>query len=101
MAAQWRAAQDSPPSRDAFEQELIQQWQAIGCAASGAPYVLTLLSRRVEPEISDQARRTQLAKAFLDPSCAGARGISDETRAKLIELSRKPSPGSASTASPP
>jgi uncharacterized protein YjbI with pentapeptide repeats len=87
LAAHWRAALTSIPSQDAFEEERVQQWQQVGCAAVGAPYVLAALAARIETEFSDKARG-RLAAAFAAPGCAGARGLSEEAQAKLVAVSQ-------------
>jgi uncharacterized protein YjbI with pentapeptide repeats len=91
MARRWADLQAASPARDVYEKELAKLWREIGCAAAGAPYVLTNLietaqSNRISPFAPGSAQIPQLAADFLTESCAGARGISESTRAQLIAL---------------
>jgi hypothetical protein len=91
MAERWSALERSS-AESSFEEEQIKQWQAIGCAAEGAPYVLTALSKRLTEDTFNDSSTKRLARAFLDPACAGARGLSETTRAQLVELSQPTTP---------
>jgi hypothetical protein len=85
MKESWRALEGSSATDEA-QQEMANQWRRIGCAADGAPYVLTALSRNMS-KLRDSWRQ-QVATAFLDPKCAGGRGMSPKTMEELQALSK-------------
>jgi len=80
---------------DSYFNTLAKTLKEIGCAADGAPYVVGALIRpisavrvqldyRFGPNLSQEA---EVAAAFLDePKCPGARGLSEENKAKLQEI---------------
>lgn len=89
MAARWMALQSASPDQTTYESKAAILWQDIGCAADGAPYVLAGLIRNLSwgsPFADDSPEKPRLAAAFLKGDCAGARGLSDADRAKLMEL---------------
>ena len=58
----------------------------IGCAAEGPPYVIGGLSRQLENRFGRMysLEEAEVAAAFLDDAtCPGARGLSEENKAKL------------------
>jgi Pentapeptide repeats (9 copies) len=66
--------------------------EEIGCAADGAPYVIGSLMRRI-------SLMGEVAAAFLDESkCPGARGLSEENKAKLREIRDRGLPAPAGPA---
>jgi hypothetical protein len=92
MAQRWSELQSSSLTLSAYEEELFNQWKRIGCAVDGAPYVLTALIQRLQPPFvspfkynSPQLER--LEAEFLKEECAGARGLSEDIKEKLKELS--------------
>jgi hypothetical protein len=60
----------------------------IGCADSGAPYVVTGLIRQLDDRFKIDASPTlEVAKAFLDEAkCPGARGLSEDAKVTLREM---------------
>jgi uncharacterized protein YjbI with pentapeptide repeats len=93
MAQQWANLQAHPPMPSAYETEVVRQYEEIGCAADGAPYVLEQLLYMIRGQsffAKDSPRRPQLAAELLKESCAGNRGLSQEDRKFLIALSAKP-----------
>jgi len=91
MAQRWAELQSSSLTLNAYEDELFNQWQRIGCAADGAPYVLTAQTRMLQhwrsPFRVDSVQPARLAAEFLKDDCAGARGLSEDTREILKALS--------------
>jgi len=102
-------AKESARSSGSYFNTLAEKLKAIGCAADGAPYVIGGLIRRIsanqvrldllfERNLSQEA---EVAAAFLDEvKCPGARGLSDENKAKLREIRNRgfpapPGPGAA------
>jgi hypothetical protein len=57
----------------------------IGCAAEGAPYVAGGLTQRLRNRLGGiDSLEAEVAGAFLnDATCPGARGLSEENKAKL------------------
>ena len=92
MARHWIELQGASPEPDLYEEKLADAWREIGCAADGAPFVLTGLIRSLSSEFlkspfaKDSVQVPTLAAAFLREDCAGARGISEDTRTKLMKL---------------
>ena len=88
-------ANESARLADSYFNTLAKTLKEIGCAADGAPYVVGALIRpisavrvqldyRFGPNLSQEA---EVAAAFLDePKCPGARGLSEENKAKLQEI---------------
>jgi uncharacterized protein YjbI with pentapeptide repeats len=91
MAQRWSELQSSSLTRSAYEKELFNQWQRIGCAVDGAPYVLTALIKRLQYSMSpfeyNSPELERLEAEFLKEDCAGARGLSEDIKEKLKELS--------------
>jgi hypothetical protein len=90
MAQRWAELQSSSLTQSAYEEELFNQWERIGCAVGGAPYVLTGLIRTLQPWLSpfnyNSPQPARLAAEFLKEDCAGARGLSEATKEKLKDL---------------
>jgi uncharacterized protein YjbI with pentapeptide repeats len=111
-------AKGAERSSDAYFNTLARMLKEIGCAADGAPYVisslmrpqnalrlgpvravsLVLLDQRFEGNPSQEA---EVADAFLDKTkCPGARGLSEENKEKLQEIRDRglPAPAGPTTA---
>ena len=105
----WAALQVSSPDPDLYAQRLAQLWRQIGCAADGAPFVLSNLAKFMSPPpglptgivealrigekwpfADDSAHVPQLVTDFLKEDCAGARGISERIRTTLMKLRARP-----------
>ena len=90
MAQGWAELQSSSLTQSAFEEELFNQWQRIGCAAAGAPYVLTALIHTLRDHLSpfkyDSPQLARLEAEFLKEDCAGARGLSEGAKETLKAL---------------
>jgi hypothetical protein len=90
MAQTWAELQSSSLTLCAYEEELFNQWQRIGCAVGGAPYVLTALIHMLRDHLSpfkyDSPQLARLEAEFLKKYCAGARGLSEETKGTLKAL---------------
>ncbi len=85
-AAVWIRYSESSPSADDFNNSLKDVLQTTGCAADGAPYVVHswLESKRLS---GDNPAVRALSTALLDEaSCAGARALSAEDKAKLTAM---------------
>jgi uncharacterized protein YjbI with pentapeptide repeats len=91
LAQRWAELQSSSLTLSAYEEELFNQWKRIGCAVDGAPYVLTALIQRLQsfrsPFKSNSPQLGRLAAEFLKEDCAGARGLSENTKETLKALS--------------
>jgi uncharacterized protein YjbI with pentapeptide repeats len=91
MAQRWVELHNSSLTPSAYEGELFNQWQRIGCAADGAPYVLTALIQRLRFHLSpfnyNSPQLARLAAEFFKEDCAGARGLSENTKEILKALS--------------
>jgi uncharacterized protein YjbI with pentapeptide repeats len=118
LAKAWtdRAKESAARSADSYFNTLAKIFKKIGCAADGAPYVIGGLlgpgriyanailnyrfegDSRYEGNLSEEA---EVAGAFLDEAkCPGARGLSEENKAKLREIRDRglpapPGPGAA------
>ncbi len=101
IAQRWAVLQNAPPAPAVYEKGLAEQWRKIGCAADGAPYVLTNLAFMLDildivnmpfakgrsmPFAKDSSQVPQLAADFLKEDCAGAHGISEMARTQLMAL---------------
>jgi uncharacterized protein YjbI with pentapeptide repeats len=90
MAQGWAELQSSSLTQSAFEEELFNQWQRIGCAAAGAPYVLTALIHTLRDHLSpfkyDSPQLARLEAEFLKEDCVGGRGLSEDTKETLKAL---------------
>ena len=89
-------ARGSAHSEDAYFNTHAKTLEEIGCAANGAPYVIAglipQLDRRFERNLSQEA---EVADAFLkEEKCPGARGLSEENKAKLREIRDRVIPAS-------
>jgi hypothetical protein len=69
---------------------VLGAWKEIGCKGNdrdynGAPFVARALIARLDwrPFENEAPAKAKLAAAFLAPSCAGAKGLTDEEIAKL------------------
>jgi uncharacterized protein YjbI with pentapeptide repeats len=95
MAQRWAELQSSSLTLDAYEEELFNEWHRIGCAVDGTPYVLTALIQRLRfsrsPFRYNSPQLGRLEAEFLKEDCAGARGLPENTKEILKELSlRRP-----------
>jgi hypothetical protein len=85
-----------------YSDTLAKIWKEIGCAADGAPYVIgALISRFDHTSGRNLSQWAEVAAAFLDePRCPGARGLSEENKAKLQEIRDRglPAPPGGGTA---
>jgi hypothetical protein len=82
IAENWRRREDRSSPDEVFNKAREEEWRRAGCNPEKAPYVVEALTPRVDSAFrQDSAAR--LASAFLGNECAGARGISAETRATL------------------
>jgi hypothetical protein len=88
-------AKGSEHSADSYFNTLAKMFKEIGCAADGAPYVINSLMRRVaQNEVlldyrfeGHPAQEAEVAAALIDEAkCPGARGLSEENKAKLQEI---------------
>jgi uncharacterized protein YjbI with pentapeptide repeats len=81
-------AKGSAGSAGSYFDTLAKIWKGIGCAADGAPYVIgALISRLDHRSGRNLSKWAEVAGAFLDePRCPGARGLSEENKAKLQEI---------------
>jgi uncharacterized protein YjbI with pentapeptide repeats len=87
-------AKVSAGSTGSYFNSLTKLFKEIGCAADGAPYVIGGLIRRRGNRVQLEDRfeghpseGAEVAAAFLDEAkCPGARGLSEENKAKLQEI---------------
>jgi Pentapeptide repeats (8 copies) len=90
-------AEKTARSAGSYFNTLAKSLKEIGCAADGAPYVIGGLIHQLEepPKLlqphfrfgGDISLEAELAASFLDEArCPGARGLSEENRAKLREI---------------
>ena len=101
MAKAWTdLAKESVRSARSYFNTLAKALKAIGCAADGAPYVIGGLIRtggngveldwRFYSVLSGSfnlSQEAEVAASFLDEAnCLGARGLSEEKKAKLREI---------------
>ena len=105
VSSTWNMSNLSKPTVFDHEAELARTWQEVGCAIGGSSFVVSQFTRRMiqsgdrfgivinsqSPFTYDSPFPAKLAAAFLDPGCAGAKGISAETTAILTKL-RGPTP---------
>jgi uncharacterized protein YjbI with pentapeptide repeats len=105
MARRWIELQGASPEPDIYEEKLANVWRGIGCAADGAPFVLTGLVRTMSGQSPLFAKRSaqvsRLAADFLKEDCAGAHGISEDTRVALMKLREATNQTPAMPNSPP
>lgn len=97
MEKAWSDLESSPPDPDDFMRSVTTLWRGIGCSAGRAPFVLRRLIERMDlysPSGPDGIRQvlasgnadvarvaaslSELARAFLEPGCAGAKGLTEE-----------------------
>ncbi len=72
----WNEATDDPKLADFLGN--------LGCERGNAPYVARGLLRRIDsPSEADRPYAPRLAQALLDPSCAGAHGLTTEEVSRL------------------
>jgi hypothetical protein len=80
----WTVLAGSSPSFDDYLKSVAGLWRDTGCDVGGAPYVIHGILRI---DLSSAALRAALAKSFLNEEhCPGARGLSEEDKAKLREM---------------
>lgn len=84
-AKAWRDLEKLSPSPEAYRKRVADGLKTIGCNAGGAPYVMAGLIRQLDNRFwGSSALETSVAAAFLDEThCPGARGLSEENKAKL------------------
>ena len=80
---QWLALGASPPADATFGGRLADQWKLTGCAKVGAPFVASallarLVDRQASPFASDSPHPAEIADRFLSEKCDGARGLSED-----------------------
>jgi uncharacterized protein YjbI with pentapeptide repeats len=89
IAKTWTDIRDSPPTLEAFEKGLADQWRETGCVAEGAPYALLGLIHGLSylgP--FSEGEKSALAGSWLfEEQCAGAHGLSESDRATLRAIS--------------
>ena len=79
-------AKESERSAGSYSNTLAKTLKEIGCAADGAPYVISGLIRGpgLRGLRRNSSQEAEVAAAFLDQAkCPGARGLSEENKAKL------------------
>jgi hypothetical protein len=96
--------------RKHYPETLAKTLEEFGCAADGTPYVIGGLIRRLDERFGvvqfgdlrdlfpdGRQREAEVARAFLDEAtCPGARGLSEENKAKLQKIrDRAPAPSGA------
>jgi uncharacterized protein YjbI with pentapeptide repeats len=96
LAKAWTdLAKDSTRSADSYFNTLAKLFKVIGCTADGAPYVIGGLIRRISANQvqldhrfeGNPSQEAEVAAAFLEEAkCPGARGLSEENKAKLQEI---------------
>jgi hypothetical protein len=101
-------ARVSAGSTGSYFSTLAKLFKEIGCAADGAPYVIGGLIHRRGNRVQLEDRfeghpseGAEVAAAFLDEAkCPGARGLSEENKAKLQEIRDRglPAPAGSGTA---
>jgi uncharacterized protein YjbI with pentapeptide repeats len=114
-AEAWAAlANASARSAGSYFNTLAEKLKEIGCAADGAPYVIKNLMRPIPGQVgavervfldrrfeANPLKEAEVAAAFLDEEkCPGARGLSEDNKAKLREIRDRglPAPASPGTA---
>jgi uncharacterized protein YjbI with pentapeptide repeats len=93
MADWWKKRSGRPPPID-YERAVFTAWRDAGCAAVGAPYVISRLVRRFRYHDSvyfkeGSPQPSNLAREFLKPTCEGARGLAADDTALLKELASR------------
>jgi len=97
-------AKESARSAGSYFDTLAKKLKEIGCAADGAPYVIGGLVRRISANQvrieygfgRNPSQAAEVAAAFLDEAkCPGARGLSEENKAKLQEIRDRSTPAPA------
>ena len=103
-AKAWRdLANGSARTPSSYFDTLAKVFKEIGCVADGAPYVIAHLTPKLYQRFyGPLGQEREVAAAFLDEAkCPGARGLSEENKAKLQEIrnwgpSAPAGPGTAS-----
>jgi hypothetical protein len=82
----------STATRESYPARLAQTLSETGCDERGAPYVIRGLLAQLDERFGQgvQPDKAAVAKAFLEPSCDGARGLSDDEKARLHQLAGPP-----------
>lgn len=87
MTSKWNELESESAPLDVHEQQLAEQFAEVGCSEASGPYVIdSLIADIASAFVPKSPRKRELAAAILSPSCAGARGISSDSRGKLIEM---------------
>jgi hypothetical protein len=85
-ARAWTDFTENAASAGSYFNTRAKVFKEIGCAAGGAPYVIGSLIKNLG-ELSDDNLLQELAAPFLDEArCPGARGLSEEMKADLLEI---------------
>jgi uncharacterized protein YjbI with pentapeptide repeats len=81
-------AEASSRSPKPYPEVLAETLEDVGCAADGAPYVMSGLIRELDYRFEKgSSQEAAVAAAFLNEAkCPGARGLSEENKAKLQEI---------------
>jgi hypothetical protein len=84
IAADWTEKAETSAPLSA----VLGAWEKIGCDASGAPFVVRALLGRLDRDLfaNEAPAKAKLARAFLTPSCAGAKGLKDSEIARLQKI---------------
>ena len=85
----WRDLEKFSPSPEAYRKRVADGLKTIGCNANGAPYVMAGLIRQLDNRFfwGSSVLEATVAAAFLDEAhCPGARGLSEEKKARLQQM---------------
>ena len=87
-----------PPG--SYLRKLAKVLREIGCTADGAPYVIGALTPNLDQRLDDNlSQEVEVTGAFLDEAkCPGARGLSEENKAKLQAIRDRGLPASPGAA---
>ncbi|MGE4049154.1 MAG: pentapeptide repeat-containing protein, partial [Acetobacteraceae bacterium] len=88
MLATWWSSRNTLRAAWAdHEAEMAKHWLAAACAPEGAPHVVSALVARLlagaNPFSDDSPHPADLARDFLSDTCEGAKGLSDDDKARL------------------
>jgi hypothetical protein len=93
-ARAWITLELTSPTLATYQINVESVLREIGCAEPDAPYAVVGLLEQMDPASQSQIHRftkddpniSKIASDFLKSDCAGARGLPDLARARLIEL---------------
>jgi uncharacterized protein YjbI with pentapeptide repeats len=101
MATLWAELARPRPKDDTYRQTHTERLRKVGCSAAGAPYVIRGLLRNFKLSIVEPGPDSwgaDLAATFLDEAhCPGARGLSEEDKAYLLEIHEQTPPSQSPT----